>query len=240
MGAHLPQGGVGGGENGDSIYNGAMDNAAGIAMILEIARALSTPGARPRRSILFLALTAEEKGLVGSDYFARNPTVDRGRIVGVINLDGAVPFYEFSDVIGFGGEHSTLGEAFARAAAGMGLALSPDPAPQLSFFTRSDHYSFVRVGIPAIFPQMGHHARPGGEGNHHVARRFASEHLHRPSDDLRLPIDYSVLARYTELLRRFTVHVADADERPLWYQGNFFGDRFAPGAPRAPNPAARD
>jgi Zn-dependent M28 family amino/carboxypeptidase len=230
---HLDHVGIGRPRDGDSIYNGALDNASGIAIMLEMARALSAPGARPRRSVLFVATTAEEKGLVGSDYFARNPTVGAGRIVGVINVDGANPFYNFIDVIGFGAESSTLGRSFERAAAGMGLAVSPDPAPHLSFFTRSDHYSFVRQGIPAIFPQMGIARPPDAGPGYELGMRFDAEHLHQPSDQLSLPIDYGVLARYTEFLRRFTVEAAGAAERPLWYQGDFFGNRFAPDAPKA-------
>ncbi|HEX2208915.1 MAG TPA: M28 family metallopeptidase [Longimicrobium sp.] len=230
---HLDHVGIGTPRDGDSIYNGALDNASGIAMILEIARVLRTPDARPARSILFVALTAEEKGLVGSDYFARNPTVAPRRIVAVINLDGAMPFYEFTDVIGFGAESSTLGRSFARVAAGMGLTVSPDPAPELTFFTRSDHYSFVQQGIPSLFPQMGSGSEPGRESGVALARRFATEHLHQPTDQLSLPIDYGVLARYTELLRRLAAEVADAPERPLWYEGDFFGNRFAPDAPKA-------
>lgn len=237
---HLDHVGIGTPQDGDSIYNGALDNASGIAMMLEIARALHPAGARPARSVLFVALTAEEKGLVGSDYFARHPTVAPGRIVGVINLDGAMPFYDFTDVIGFGAESSTLGRALERAAASMGLSVSPDPAPQVTFFTRSDHYSFVRQGVPALFPQMGLGAKPGWESGHALAQRFDTEHLHQPTDQLSLPIDYTVLARYTELLRRLTVDVADAPERPLWYEGDFFGNRFAPDAPKAPAPARRE
>ena len=160
----------------------------------------------------------------------------RDRMVGVINLDGAVPFYDFVDVIGFGAENSTLARSLERAAAGMGLAVAPDPFPHLSFFTRSDHYSFVRQGVPAVFPQMGLGAAPGGESGREIAERFAAEHLHQPSDDLRLPIDHAVFARYAEFLRRFVADAAGADERPLWYEGNFFGNRFAPRAPMAPAP----
>jgi hypothetical protein len=233
---HLDHVGVGAPKGGDSIYNGALDNASGIAMILEMARVLSAPGQRPRRSVLFVAMTAEEKGLVGSDYFARHPSVGRGRIVGVVNLDGAMPMYEFTDVVGYGAESSTLARSLERAAASMGLTVSPDPHPQLSMFTRSDHYSFVRQGVPAIFPQMGNGRAADGRSGNEINQEFAEKHLHEPSDDLSLPLDYAILARYAELLRRFTLEVANADERPLWYEGNIFGDRFAPDARRAPRP----
>jgi hypothetical protein len=233
---HLDHVGVGAPKGGDSIYNGALDNASGIAMILEMARALAASPERPRRSVLFVAMTAEEKGLVGSDYFARHPSVGRGRIVGVVNLDGAMPMYDFADVVGYGGESSTLSRSLERAAAGMGLTVSPDPHPHLSMFTRSDHYSFVRQGVPAIFPQMGDGRAADGRSGRDIGDEFAEKHLHQPSDDLRLPLDYGILARYAELLRRFTLEVANADERPLWYEGNIFGERFAPRAPKAPRP----
>ena len=121
---HLDHEGIGAEVNGDRLYNGALDNAAGIAAVLETARAAATSPTRPRRSILFLAVTAEEKGLLGSEYFARNPTVPSGSLVGAVNIDMPILLYDFTDVIAFGATHSSLGQVVADAAKQIGL--TPD------------------------------------------------------------------------------------------------------------------
>ena len=236
LSGHLDHVGIGRPKNGDSIYNGALDNASGIAGMLEIARVLAGPGQRPRRSILFLAVTAEEKGLIGSDYFARNPSVDPGRIVGVINYDGAAAFRDFSAVTGYGATSSTLGAALERAAASMNLRLAPDPAPETSIFTRSDHYSFVKQGTPALFVLPAGETEGGEATANNPDVEFAREHLHQPSDDLSLPYDYSVFAKFTELFRLLVVEAANAAEPPRWYAEDFFGKQFAPRAPKVPRP----
>jgi hypothetical protein len=138
--SHLDHVGIGVPVNGDSIYNGALDNAAGIASMLEVARVLSAQPQRLKRSVLFLAVTAEEKGLIGSDYFASKPALARERLVGVINLDGAMPFYDLVDVVGYGVDSSTLGDSLERAASSLGITVSPDLEPEQAYFTRSDHY----------------------------------------------------------------------------------------------------
>lgn len=236
LSGHLDHVGIGRPKNGDSIYNGALDNASGIAGMLEIARVLSSPEQRPRRSILFLAVTAEEKGLIGSDYFARNPSVDSGRIVGVVNYDGAAAFRDFTGVVGYGATSSTLGSALERAASSMKVRLAADPAPETSIFTRSDHYSFVKQGTPAIFVLPAHETEEGEQGANNPNVEFALEHLHQPSDDLSLPYDYAVFTKFTELFRRLVVESANADEPPRWYEGDFFGKQFAPHAQKVPPP----
>src|SRR5690606_23856898 len=135
--AHLDGLGLGKEVNGDNIYNGAMDNATGIATLIETARAFVESGERPKRSVLFLAVTAEEKGLVGADYYARTPTVAKDAIVANVNLDMPVLLYPFKDVVAFGAQHSTLGDVVARAAAKANITLSPDPMPGEAIFTRS-------------------------------------------------------------------------------------------------------
>lgn len=239
LSGHLDHVGIGVPKNGDSIYNGALDNASGIAGMLEIARVLAAAPVRPRRSILFLAVTAEEKGLIGSDYFARNPSVELDRVVGVVNYDGAAAFRDFTEVIGYGATSSTLGVALQRAAASMGVTLAPDPIPEQSIFTRSDHYSFVKQGTPAVFVLPGNKYVEGGASGDSSGVRFADEHLHQPSDDLSLPYDFAVVARFTDLFLRLVVEAANMSERPLWYEGDFFGKQFAPEAPKAP-PAANE
>jgi Zn-dependent M28 family amino/carboxypeptidase len=229
---HLDGLGVREGGEGDRIRNGAMDNASGIATLIEVARQMSRPGNRPRRSIIFAAVTAEERGLLGAQYLARNPVVD-GRIVGVVNLDMPVLTYDFADVIAFGAEHSTLGPIVERAAARMNVALTPDPLPEQGLFTRSDHYMFVREGIPSVFLMTGFR----GEGERRF-RDFLANTYHTPRDDISLPFDWQAAARFAELNYLIAREIADSPQAPLWYRGSFFGETFAPRAPKAPRPEA--
>jgi hypothetical protein len=217
----------------DSIYNGALDNAAGVATMLEAARAFAESGERPRRSILFIANTGEEKGLLGASYFAASPTVPIGRIVGAVDLDMPLLLYPFTDVIAFGADHSTVAEAVRRAAGRMGVALSPDPMPEQNIFVRSDHYEFVRQGVPAILLATGY-----ANGGHEKWDWFFEHAYHKVGDDLSQPIDWASGARYAELNYLISRELADADQRPRWYKGDYFGDLYAPGKPRAVRPAA--
>jgi hypothetical protein len=204
----------------DRIRNGAMDNATGIATLLEVARKMSQPGNRPRRPILFAAVTAEEKGLLGAQYLARNPVVGAGRVVGVVNLDMPVLTYDFSDVIAFGAEHSTLGPMVERAAAEMNVALTADPLPEQGLFTRSDHYMFVREGIPAVFLMTGF----AGEGERQF-RGFLAERYHSPRDDMSAPYNWTAATRFAELNYRIARAIADADAAPQWNRDSFFATR---------------
>jgi hypothetical protein len=212
----------------DNIYNGALDNAAGIATMIEAARAFSESGERPRRSILFIANTGEEKGLLGADFFAHHPTVPIGRIAGVVDLDMPLLLYDFTDVVAFGADHSQVAEAVARAAGRMNIALSPDPMPEQHIFVRSDHYEFVRQGVPAILLATGF-ANGGAE----KWRSFLTDTYHRVGDDMSQPIDWQAGAKYARLNYLISRELADSDQRPLWYKGDYFGNLFAPGAPRA-------
>jgi len=213
----------------DRVYNGALDNATGVATLLEAARGFVDSGRPPRRSILFIAHTGEEVGLLGADYFAAHPTVPIGQIVGGVDLDMPVPLYQFTDVVAFGGDHSTIARAVAKAGKAMNISVSPDPMPQEAFFTRSDHYRFVERGVPAILLFTGY-----GNGGKAKFEDFFAKHYHQPSDDLKLPILWDAAARYAEFNYLIARQLADADARPMWYQGNYFGNRFAPAAPRAP------
>ena len=223
---HLDHEGIGAEVNGDRLYNGALDNAAGIAAVLETARAAATSPTRPRRSILFLAVTAEEKGLIGSEYFARNPTVPSGSLVGAVNIDMPILLYDFTDVIAFGATHSSLGQVVADAAKQIGLTLTPDPVPDEAVFTRSDHYRFVQQGVPAISLATGWNTPAGaGEGGK-VFGAFLAQHYHKPSDDLNLPIDYNAGARFARVNYLIARGIADADAKPTWNEGDFFGELF--------------
>ncbi|HEV7659525.1 MAG TPA: M28 family metallopeptidase [Allosphingosinicella sp.] len=212
----------------DNIYNGALDNAAGIATMLEAARAFAESRERPRRSILFMANTGEEKGLLGAASFADHPTVPIGSIVAAVDLDMPLLLYDFTDVIAFGADHSTVAETVARAARQMGVAVSPDPMPEQNLFVRSDHYEFVKRGVPAILLATGF-----ANGGAAQWPAFLGGPYHQVNDDMRQAIHWEAGARYARLNYLIARALADADARPRWYRGDFFGDRFAPGQPRA-------
>jgi Zn-dependent M28 family amino/carboxypeptidase len=224
--AHLDHiGELHGEAHGDAINNGALDNASGISVMLETAR-LFMEGPPPRRSILFLAVTAEEKGLVGSEYYALNPTVPVERMAGLVNLDMPLLLYDFGDVIAFGAEHSTLSEAVKQAAGEYGVKLTPDPFPEQNIFVRSDHYRFVQQGVPSVFLVTGTTSMDGETDTQAIFEGFLKDHYHRPSDDLNLPIDYRAAARFTRINARIGDILANSTDRPAWHEGNFFGETF--------------
>ncbi|RYD49895.1 MAG: M20/M25/M40 family metallo-hydrolase [Sphingomonadales bacterium] len=229
--AHLDHIGKGRAGGSDTIFNGAMDNASGVATMLEAARAFATSGKAPRRSILFVALAAEEQGLLGSDFLARNPLIGNGKFVANVNLDMPILLYDFQDVVAFGAEHSTMGPIVSAAAAKMGVTLSPDPVPSEKLFLRSDHYSFVKQGVPSVFLVTGF--KNGGEK---AFREFEKSHYHQVSDDLSLPFDWKAGAKFAKINYLIARELADTDKAPLWYEGNTYGNRYAKKAPKAPKP----
>ena len=222
LSAHLDHIGVTPPLNGDEINNGALDNAGGIATTLEVARAFKDSGKASRRSLLFLAVTAEEKGLLGAEYFARNPTVP-GPLVANVNLDMPILTYDFLDVVAFGAERSTLAPAVRKAAQRVGVTLSPDPMPEEGLFTRSDHFRFVEVGVPSTFLMTGF--QNGGEAKF---RGFLKDCYHKPCDDLSQGIDWKAGAKFAWINYEITRELADAETRPMWNKGDFFATKFAP------------
>ncbi|QGP79566.1 M28 family metallopeptidase [Sphingobium sp. CAP-1] len=212
----------------DRINNGALDNGAGIATMLEVARAMAGSPDRPRRSIIFLASTGEEKGLLGADYYARHPSVPISQIVGNVDLDMPLLLYPFTDLIAFGADHSTLGPIVAQAVAPMGVKLSPDPMPQETIFVRSDHYKFVKQGVPAVFLATGY-----ANGGEKAWDAFLKDAYHRPGDDMSQAIDWDAGARFAQANYRITRAMADGDAPPRWFARDFFGDLFAPQAQKA-------
>lgn len=213
-------------DNDDLVNNGALDNASGVSVMLETAR-LFTQGQSPRRSILFAAVTAEEKGLVGSEYFAMNPTVPIDSIVAEVNLDMPVLLYEFGDVIAFGAEHSSLGDTVREAAQSFAIELSPDPFPEQNIFVRSDHYRFVQQGIPSVFLVTGMNSLDGSIDTQPIYEGFLQEHYHKPSDDLNLPINYKAAAKFTRINAKIGELLANDPDRPTWHEGDFFGRTYA-------------
>ncbi|HVS02315.1 MAG TPA: M28 family metallopeptidase [Thermoanaerobaculia bacterium] len=225
--AHLDAHGTGVAVNGDRIYNGAYDNALGVAILLEVARTLAEAAERPRRSLLFAAVTAEEKGLLGAEYLAHHPPVPLASLVANVNLDMPLFLFPVDEVVAYGAEHSTLGEAAAGAFAAAGFALVPDPMPDEVIFVRSDQYPFVERGIPALYPVPGNRARDPAVDGEAVVRQFLATHYHMPSDDLALPVDWESVARFTRGVALLVRDVADAAEAPAWKEGDFFAERFA-------------
>lgn len=222
LSAHLDHLGISEPVNGDAINNGALDNAAGSAVTLEVARMFMAATQKPKRTILFLLDTGEEKGLVGAEYFARNPTVPLSSIVADVDLDMPILTYDFTDVIAFGAERSSIGPAARRAAMGMGLTLLPDPMPEEGLFTRSDHYRFVEVGVPAVFFMTGF-----ANGGEKAFRSFLAERYHKPNDDLNQPINWLVGAKFARLNYEVTRELTDMAERPAWNKGDFFGTKYS-------------
>ena len=212
----------------DAIYNGAIDNAAGVATMLEAARQFAAQPVRPKRSILFIANTGEERGLLGADYYANHPTVPSASIVGLVDLDMPLLLYPFTDVTAFGADHSTIGKTVADAGRTMGISVSPDPMPQEALFTRSDHYMFVRRGIPAVLLMTGYANGGKAHWDSYLGRTY-----HSPKDDLTQSIDWGAGARYALLNYRIGRAMADAPQRPMWLQADYFGDLFDPAGPRA-------
>jgi hypothetical protein len=224
--AHLDHVGIGTAVEGDEVYNGAFDNASGVAVVLEVARAFASLPVRPRRSVLFLFVTAEENGLLGSDYFAHYPTVERESIIANVNLDMPLFIYPVGDVIAFGADSSSLAEPVGRAAARVGLALSPDPMPQENVFIRSDQYSFVRQGIPAVFLVPGFTSTDPSINGGEEFTGFLSTHYHAPTDDMDRSMNWETAAKFTEVNFLVGWEVADAVEGPEWTKGNFFAETF--------------
>lgn len=212
----------------DNVYNGALDNAAGVATTIEAAREFVEEGRRPRRSVMFTAVTGEEYGLLGAAYLAANPTVPADKIVGLVNLDMPLLLYDFTDVVAFGADHSTIAKAVRAAGASMKVGLGPDPMPEEALFVRSDHYPFVKAGVPSVFLMTGQ-----ANGGKEYWRRFLADTYHSLKDDVSQPIHWVAGARFADLNYRIARQMADADQRPMWYAGDYFGDSFAPGQPKA-------
>ena len=219
LSAHIDHLGIGEPINGDRIYNGAMDNGSGSALILDIANSLQHSQTRLKRSLLFLWVTAEEKGLLGSKYFAANPTVPKSSIVADINTDMFLPIYPLKVLTVYGLDESSLGDTVRQAAQQEGIAVQSDPEPLRNAFIRSDQYSFIRQGIPAIAMQVGY--KPGTpEAATH--KKWLTERYHAPSDDVNQPVDLEAAGKFEDIVQALAVKVADAPQRPQWENASFF------------------
>lgn len=223
MSAHLDHLGVGRPVNGDAIYNGAMDDASGIATMLEVARILKEGGAKPKRSILFVAVAGEEKGELGSRYFAVHPTVPAANMVADINVDMFLPLYPLKVIEVQGLTESSLGEQVRAAARSLGVDVQTDREPDQNRFIRSDQYSFIRNGIPSLAFKFGYEF---GSPEQKIRLDWIRDRYHKPSDDLNQPVDIAAAALFNRVMSVLIERVADDPARPRWTSDSFF-KRFA-------------
>jgi len=214
---------------GDNVCHGALDNASGTATLLEIARAYASLPKPPRRSVLFVFVTGEEMGLLGSDYFAHFPTVPLKSIVANVNIDGApgmlVPV---KDIVPLGAEHSSINEDVKYAAKVLGLDISPDPMPEEVFFIRSDQYSFVLQGVPAVNITDGVKAVDPKVNALELEKKWAVTRYHTPADNMEQPMDLDSAAKMSLVNFLVGYEVAQHDAAPAWNKGDFFGTTFGP------------
>jgi len=224
--AHLDHVGIGQPINGDRIYNGAMDDASGVASLIEIARLMKEQDLHQRRSVLFIAVTGEEKGELGSTYFAAHPTVAAQSIVADINMDMYLPLFPLKYLEVQGLDESTLGADIRAACKRAGVEVQADKEPDRNLFIRSDQYSFIKQGVPALAFKFGYLA---GSSEEKTAKDWLKVRYHAPSDDLNQPVDKTAAAEFNRIMLDLGEHVANAAERPHWNQNSFF-QRFASGA----------
>lgn len=219
LSAHIDHVGIGEAVNGDKIYNGAMDDGSGTAAVLDIAASLKQHPEKLKRSILFVLVTAEEKGLLGSKYFVAHPTVDAKSIVADINIDMFLPIVPLKVLRVQGIKDSTLGDQAAAIAQAFGVKAMPDPEPLRNLFVRSDQYNFIRHGIPSVIMDVFY--EPDSPESK-IFKDWLTQRYHAPSDDLEQPVDLHTAALYEEIVRRLLVETANASERPQWKPDSFF------------------
>jgi Zn-dependent M28 family amino/carboxypeptidase len=221
--AHWDHLGVGTPVNGDAIYNGAVDNATGCGILLEIARAWASLPQKPRRSALFLAVTAEEGGLRGSEYYAHHPLFPPGKTALNLKFDAFFPFGRTSDIVVAGAERTTVWPVVQQAAKRMRLSIAPDPRPEQGIYYRSDHFSLARVGVPAFSVRGGSHfaGKPPGYGEQ-LFKEFNTKHYHQPSDEYRENWDFSGLEQVARFGLLVGIEVANHDRLPTWKAGDEF------------------
>jgi Zn-dependent M28 family amino/carboxypeptidase len=223
--AHLDHVGIGEPIDGDAIYNGAVDNASGVAAVLAIARAFTELPERPRRSTLFVATTAEEPGLVGSDYLANHLPAGLHDLVAAINIDGATLMtHPLKAVTGMGAVHSSLSESLSDAAAHLDLTVRPEPIPLLG----SDHYHFVLRGIPALWVIADAETGDPNLDGRALNRNWMDTRLHTPQDDMNQPLDFGAAALLARLMFLTGYEIATQSARPAWNEGDFIGETFSP------------
>ncbi|MCC3153325.1 M28 family peptidase [Hymenobacter sp. BT770] len=224
--AHLDHIGITAPVKGDSINNGAHDNASGVACVLEIAKVYSKLKEKPKRSMLFVFMTGEELGLLGSAAFTANPTVPKASIVADVNMDMPTIIAPLLSVVALGGQHSTLLEPVKRATAYLGIALEQDPEPEQNRFIRSDQYNFVTAGIPALHIKYGNKTADGRNNLSEEVQKWRAVTYHKPQDDINGIFDFEAGKKYVQLCFLIGYQVAQNPVRPTWNKGDFFGQRY--------------
>ena len=219
LSAHVDHVGLGEAINGDRIYNGAMDDGSGSALLLDMAASLKAHPEKLKRSVLFVFVTAEEKGLLGSKYFAAHPTVDPKSMVADINVDMFLPIVPLKVLRVQGLNDSDLGDRAGEMAQSLGVRAQPDPEPLRNLFIRSDQYNFIRHGIPSVIMDVGFDP---GSPEQKIFKDWLTNRYHAPSDDVNQPVDLSAAALYEEIVRQLLVSVANGDSRPQWKPDSFF------------------
>ncbi len=219
LSAHIDHVGIGAPINGDSIYNGAMDNGSGTALALDLAASFKAHPERLQRSILFVLVTAEEKGLLGSKYFATHPTVPANSIVADINVDMFLPIVPLKILTILGLEESDLGARAVGIAKSFGVRPQADPEPLRNAFIRSDQYSFIKKGVPSVVMSVSYEP---GSPEQKIFKEWLTARYHAPSDDVNQPVDLQAAALYEEIVRRLLIETANAPARPQWHADSFF------------------
>jgi Zn-dependent M28 family amino/carboxypeptidase len=204
---------------GDNLYNGALDDAAYVALLIQFADDLQREHRTLRRSVLFCAFTGEEKGLLGSNYFVEHPTVPASQLAADINLDQLRPLFPLHILTALAIDDSTLGETVRQVGASMGIELRADREPERGLLRRADHYPFLRIGVPAIGFIFGYD--PGTDAERRY-REWYQVRYHRPQDDLTQPVDFDAAAKFDEFFYKLTETIADAPERPAFLPGSSF------------------
>jgi hypothetical protein len=221
--AHLDHVGVGQPIKGDKIYNGAMDDASGVATLLDIAERLHRNNPKLRRSVAFVIVTGEEKGLLGSKYFATHPTIDGKKIVANLNVDMFLPLFPLRILTAYGLDESDLGKHVRAVAEPLGIKLQKDLEPQRNIFIRSDQYSFIKQGVPSLAFKVGFEK---GSPEEATAKKWLTERYHAPSDDIHQPVDLQAAVDFDRVILGVAEAVANQTERPRWNSDSFFR-RFA-------------
>lgn len=220
--AHLDHLGVGPAVEGDSIYNGAHDNASGVASLLGIAKIYAHMPVKPKRSILVVMMTGEEMGDLGSGYFAKHPTVPVKSMVADVNTDMPTIIAPLLSITALGAEHSSLATPVAQAADYMGITVEPDPEPKQARFTRSDQYSFVLVGVPALHVKYGSRTADGKNNLNDIVAPWRAKYYHKPQDDINGIFDFAAGQKYAQLNFLIGYLVAQNPARPTWNTGDIF------------------
>lgn len=221
--AHWDHLGVGEAVNGDAIYNGAADNGTGTGMLIEMARAWAELPQKPKRSAIFVAVGAEEQGLLGSYFWGQHPSIPAGKVAAAFNFDMYLPFGRYTDVTVNGSERTTFYPIVENAAKRMNLAIIPDPRPSAGLFYRSDHFSFARVGIPSFSVENGESfvGKPEEFGKQAI-KEFTDKRYHQPGDEYKDDWDFAGMEQYAQFGLLIGMDVANQDALPTWRAGDEF------------------